>query len=128
VNRLKEGKEIFFELFGIKRSFSNGGVNDPGLFNTVLEFTSFQFSNNLGYVHGDGTNLGVGHQVARSKNSTELTDKSHHVGCCDGGIKINPASFDLGDQIFGAYEVCSSCLGFLGFCTSGENDHAGSFT
>ena len=82
----------------------------PGL-STRGDLTTFQVGNGTGHVIGNGSGLGVRHEVTRTQHFTQFTDLRHHGWCGYDNVDIRPARFDLGDELIQANMV-GTCFGF----------------
>ena len=101
-------------------------MQHASLVNLEVHATSLKFGNGLGHIKGDGAGLGVGHKATGAKHATDLTNKSHNVGGSHGGVKIEAAFLDLGDQVFGTHNVCTGFAGFRLLFALTEHGHANS--
>lgn len=52
--------------------------------------------------------LGVGHEPPGPKDTTELGNLGHHVGCCHQLVKLHHATRDLLNEVIGPKVVCPS--------------------
>ncbi len=69
----------------------------------ILNLTGFDILNGLGYIHGNGTCLGIGHQALRSQDFTEASHYAHHIRCRNDNVEIQPAVvLNLRDQLLAA--------------------------
>ena len=59
-----------------------------------------------------------------AEDLAETTDLGHHRGRGDGGIEVDVASLDLGDEVVGAHEVGASLLGGTSLLALGEDGDA----
>ena len=90
----------------------------------VLDAAGLELADHLGDVHGDGAELGVGHETTGAEDLAEAADLAHHVGGGDGGVEVQLASLDLGHEVIGADDVGASGLGLAGLLTLGEDGDA----
>ena len=85
-------------------------MDDIGLIQTVLDLTGLGFFDSLGDVGGNGTRLGVRHQTAGTKDLTETTDHTHHIGRGDEYVKFHPSlGLNLLD-IFVVADIIGPCF------------------
>src|SRR5436305_7743004 len=93
------------------------------LIDSELNATGLHILNGSGQVKCDCPGFGAGHQAAWAKLLTESTNLTHHIGCCYGDVEIEPAAFNLLDQVIKTNKVRSSRLRLVGFLALGENQY-----
>ena len=98
------------------------------LINSELNATGLHILNGSGQVKCDCPGFGAGHQAAWAKLLTKSTNLTHHIGCCYGDVEIEPAAFNLLDQVIKTNKIRSSCLCLVGFLTLGEYQYLHLFT
>src|ERR1035437_2775029 len=123
-HRRNQARRVFHQLFGRKADLANRGVDDAGLVDAELHFTSLDFMDRLDHVHGYGARLRVRHEASWTEDFTKLTDRAHHVGSGDHGVKIRPAfGLNLVDHVFAAHEIRAGFLRFAQFVAAGDHQH-----
>ena len=99
-------------------------MHQTGLVGAVLNLTSLGVLDRGGDVHGDGTDLRVRHQAARTEDLTELTDHAHGVGGRDADVEVEVAGLDLLGEVVETDDFGASGAGGLGLVALGEHGHA----
>src|SRR5690606_28975912 len=95
---------------------------------TVLNFTSLRLGNSLSDIHRHAAHLRVRHQATGTKNTTKLTNSTHHIGRSDYAVEVEHATLDKRDQLIGASEVSSCIKGLLLFLAFCEDSNANSLS
>ena len=74
-----------------------------GRVGTILDTSGLEFGDDLGDVHGVGSELRVGHQTARAEYPTQPSYDTHHVGSRNHAVEFEPTLvLDLLGQIVAA--------------------------
>src|SRR5471032_1298990 len=81
---VEDGVDVVGQLLRLERRLAHRHVNDSGFFDAELHFTGLRLANRAGHVGGDGTDLRVRHQAARTEHLTEAADDANHVRRGDG--------------------------------------------
>ena len=104
-------------------------MDDSGLIQTILDFTSFDIVDSLGNIHGDRAGLRVRHEALRAEHTTDTADETHHIRGRNADVEIEPVFLlDLGDHIFSADIVSTGSQSFLGLVALGEHKNADNLT
>ncbi len=90
----------------------------------VLHAAGLELADHLGNVHGDGAELGVGHEATGAEDLTEAADLGHHRRGGDGGIEVDVASGDRSHEVVGTDDVGAGLLGGTGLLALGEDGDA----
>src|SRR5471032_2344740 len=83
----EDGVDVVGQLLRLERCLAHWNVDDSRLLDAELHLAGLRLANRAGDVRGDGADLRVRHQAARSKHLTEAADDAHHVGRGDGYVK-----------------------------------------
>ena len=119
-----ESTVVLDELLGVEGSLAHGDVADAVAVSAVLDAAGLELGDHLGDVHGDGAQLGVGHEATRAEDLTEAANLAHHVRGGDGGVKLDVASGDLCDEVVRADDVSTGLLGLGSLGALGEDGDA----
>ena len=104
-------------------------MDDVGLVESVLDLTGFCLGDSLGNVRSDRTGLRGRHQATGTKDTTELTDDTHHVGSGDSNVEVQEAFvLDAVCKIFGTDDLCTGFFSGLGHIALGEDGDADALT
>ena len=71
------------------------------------DFTTFRLFNCFRNIHCYCTSFRVWHQVTWSRTRPDV-NKSHHVGCSDNNVEVQPTIVDFRNKVIFTYEVCTS--------------------
>ena len=83
-------------------------MDDGRLIEAVFNFTCLNFLNGLGYVHGNGTRLRVGHQALGAEDTAYAAYNAHHVGSGDHYVEIEPVFvLDALNNLLCAHDICA---------------------
>src|SRR2546430_11547124 len=98
------------------------------LIDSELNATGLHILNGSGQVECDCPGFGAGHQAAWAKPLTKPTNFTHYIGCCYGDVEIEPAAFNLFDQVIKTTKIRSSRLSLVDFLALCENQYPHLFT
>src|SRR5262245_25355305 len=119
-----QGLDVVEELLGAEAPLADRHVHDARLVDAELDLAGLHLAHRLGDVEGDGADLGIGHQAARSEHLSEPPHLAHHVGRGDGGVELEPLLFlDLLHQVVGTDVVGARLLGLARLLALGEHQH-----
>ena len=80
---------IFSRSFSFpKLIFPTGTWRLPALSTLNSTLPAFHLFYSFGNIKGNGAYLRVWHKPSGTQNLTKFTDHAHHIGCCNGLIKI----------------------------------------
>src|SRR5690606_7907738 len=127
VQRVDQCSQVALQLFYAERGATDGGVNDAGLVGAVLNLTSLGVLDRGGDIRSNRSDLGVGHQAARTQNLTQGTDDTHRVRRSDQDVEVDLATLDGVRQFFHANNIGACCLGGFRFLALGENSDTDRF-
>ena len=96
-------------------------MDDARLLDAELDLARLGVGDGLGHVHGDGAELGVGHQPLGAEHFAEPPDDAHHVGGRDDPVEVDGPALDALHQILGADHVSARGLGLVGLGALGEH-------
>ena len=100
-------------------------MDDVGLVQTILHFTSLNLGDGLGHIHGDGAGLRVRHQALRAEDTTDAADQTHHIRGSHADIEVEPVfGLNLGDHVLIADVVSASRAGFISLRALSDDQHA----
>ena len=100
-------------------------MDDVGLVQTILDFTSLDLLDSSSNVGGNGAGLGGGHQTLGAQDLTKTANNAHHVGRSDNDVEVEPVFLgDLLDQLHAADIVSASSLCLFNLCVLSENQNA----
>src|SRR5439155_21825797 len=85
-----------------------------------LDRTALGALHGVGDIHGDGTDLRIGHHAARPQHLTEPADQRHHVGGRDAAVEVDLAALHFLNQVLGADDVGTRRLGLFGLGAARE--------
>ena len=88
-------------------------MNVGELVGAEFDLAAFELFDGLGNVGGNRSGLWVRHEASGTKDTSELADDRHHVGCSDSDVEIEHATFDLLSEVLSANELSTSVLGCL---------------
>ena len=75
---------------------------------TILNTAAFELLDCLCNIGRDRAELGVRHKAARTEDTTETTNFSHHLRRSNRCVEIDLAALDVSDQVIGADDICAS--------------------
>ena len=107
-----------------ERRLADADVRDAELVGAILDLTGLELLDDAADVLGDGAELRVRHQTARTEDLTELADLAHLVGRGDGRVEVQEAALDLLDEVVAADDVGAGGLGLAGLVALGEDGDA----
>ena len=99
-------------------------MDDARLFDAELDGAALGVLDGLANVRRDRADARVRHQAARAQNLTQTADEGHHVRRSDDAVEIHETALDALDQLFGADDVGSGGLGFIGLGVLGDDGDA----
>src|SRR5476651_1941735 len=76
---IEQCAQVERECFGLERGLAERGLDDARLLDAELDATGLELAHSLADVGGDGADLRVRHQAARTEDAADLTDLHHHV-------------------------------------------------
>src|SRR5260370_17496464 len=93
------------------------------LIDSELNATGLHILNGSGQVECDCPGFGAGHQAAWAKPLTNPTNFTHYIGCCYGDVEIEPAAFNLFDQVIKTNKIPSRRPPLLDFLPLSQHHH-----
>ena len=103
-------------------------MDDTGLVNLEVDLTGLDVLDGAGDIHGDGTGLRVRHEAARTEDTADRADLTHHGRGADDDIDIGPATLDLLDIIVETDIVGTGFLRFVLLVRGAEDEDADDLT
>ena len=94
----KKDAIVLGELLHGERGLSQRNVADAIAVGTILDAASLELLDHAVDIHGDGAELGVGHESTGTEDLAEATDLLHHVGRGDSSVEIDESVLDLLDE------------------------------
>src|ERR1700730_14977854 len=113
LHRIREGLDIFHQFLGVKRRFSDTGLNNTGFFDAELDRAALRALDRGRDIHRARTDLGVWHQAARTQHFTQTAYQRHEIRRGDAAVEINLASDDLLHKVLSPDHVCARSLGLV---------------
>ena len=101
-------------------------MNDGGPISPEFQATGLGFLDDARQVAGgnQGARARVGHQSATSQHSTQSADLGHDLRYRQSHVELDPAAFNLRDQVVVANVVCAGLAGDIGGFAVGEHQNA----
>ena len=127
-DRVEQLLAVLLDLLGAKAHAANGCVHNPYFVYFESDLTTLYIIDGGSDVVGDGSSLGVGHEVTRTEHFTQFTDLRHHGGCSDDHIDVYPTTFDLGDKLIQTDVIGTGCFCFGFFIGRAEYEYTLGFT
>ena len=123
----EQGAQVLIQLFRTEGNLADGAVNDVGLVETILDFTSFDLLDSSSDIGSHGAGLGRRHQALRAQEFAETADNAHHVRRSNDDIKVEPVFLgDSLDHIHAADIVSAGLFGLFSLGVLGKyQDSAG---
>ena len=90
----------------------------------ILNAAGLELGDHLGDVHGDGTQLGVGHEATGTKDLTDAANFGHHVGGSDSSVEVDLAALDGSDELIGTDDVGAGLFSLASLLALGEDGDA----
>src|SRR5690606_29445729 len=128
VQGVNQCREVVLQLFHFKRRTTDGGVNNAGLVSAVLHLTCLGVLHSGSYVRRNSTDLGVGHQAARTKHLAQGTHDAHGVGGSDDHIEVQVTGLNAFSQIFQTNDIGTGFLSGFSLFTLSKHGNTNAFS
>ena len=124
VDRIHQGRQVLDQLLFAEARLADGHVDDGALVDLELDAACLDLLDRALEVERDGARLRVRHQAAPAEDPSQLADHAHDVRRREGDVELEPAGFDLLDQVLGADLVRTGTERLEGLLALGEDGDA----